>query len=411
MSETKLGIRKFHDASGYVRVALRYGLPGSGWDRPPYAHFTSATGMRVDRQGRPVRQGERANFSPIEWDLAVPARPRSEAGVPTVAAVWHVLTRSAAFVRAFEAIRRVGATLRAPRADGVSCVHVGTPMIEVAAAPRGGFVARLVEQIAIAFVFADGAYLPVTDAQATDFARVNANFLIDRYGRAKLLAALVRDEILSAGGPDIGGPGLRGDQLEHFDRHRMGESTFDVAAAAIGRSAEGDTGAPFHEVYGPPAGRLLHDAFTARKPVTRSRVDPAVASLVALVARLDTVDHATVDSASRSLGLGFDVVDISNAYWTVSRSAATPGAAALELHVPNDGSPRGRFVVYPDGPLGIDQVAAAYPGGIPLHVGARASDRHASMAFSLGRRSLVVGFDVRSGVVDPVVVGPYLRPA
>ena len=406
MSETKLGIRKFHDATGYVRVALRYGLPGPGWNRPPYAHFTSASGTRVDRHGRPVRQAERANFSPIEWDLAVPTKPAPEGDTPTVAAIWPIVTRSATFVRAFDAVRRAGATLRAPRTDGVSCVHVGTPMVDIASAPRGSFVARLVEQIAIAFVFADGAALPLSDAQAPDFARVNASFLIDRYGRAKLLAALVRDEILNAGGP-----GLRGDQLEIFERHRAGETTFEVAAAAIGRSAEGDTGAPFHEAYGPPVGRYLHEAFTSRKPPTGARVDPAIADLVALVARLDTVDQARRDGARRGLGLGFEVVDISNVYWTVARSAPTPGALALELHEPNDGSPRGRFVVYPDKPFTIDQVAAAHPGGLPLHVGARAGDHHASMVFPLGRRALVVGFDLRTGAVDPVVVGPYLRPS
>ena len=409
MSETKVGIRKFHDAAGYVRVALRYGLPGADWNRPPYAHFTSAAGTRVDRQGRPVRQSERANFSPIEWDLPLPTRSPPIAEAPTVAAAWPIVTRSATFVRAFDSIRRIGATLRAPRTDGVSSVHVGTPTIDVASAPRGGFVARLVEQVAIGFVFADGVGLPGTDAQAPDFVRVNAGFLIDRYGRAKLVAALVRDEVLSAGGPDIGGPGLRGDQLEHFDRHRTGEATFDVAAVAIGRSAEGDTGAPFHEAYGPPAGRHLHEAFTARKPVGRPRVDPAVAALVALVTRLDAVDHGTVEGAHRALGLGFDVVDVSNMYWTVSRSGETPGAAALELHVPNDGSPRGRFVVYPDRSFTIDQLGAAYPGGIPLHVGARAGDRHASIAFPLGRRALIVSFDFRTGVVDLVVVGPYFR--
>lgn len=412
MSETKLGIRKFHDAAGYVRVALRYGLPGAGWNRPPYAHFTSASGARVDRQGRPVRQGERANFSPIEWDLALPTRPPPAPNdTPTIAAIWPIITRSATFVRVFDAIRRAGAMLRAPRTDGVSCVHVGTPMIDVASAPRGGFIARVVEQVTIAFVFADGVGLPVIDAQAPDFARLGAGVLIERYGRAKLLAALVRDEVLSAGGPDIGGPGLRGDQLEAFDRHRAGETTFDVAALAIGRSAEGDTGAPFHTGYGPPAGRHLDEAFTARPSPTRPRVDPEIAPLVALVTRLAAVDHATRDGARGALGLGFDVVDVSNVYWTVSRSGATPAALALELHEPIDGSPRGCFVVHPAQPVTIEQLAAAFPGGVPLHAGARASDHHASIAFPLGARAVIASFDLWKGAVDPLVVGPYLRTA
>jgi hypothetical protein len=410
MSEDHEGsVRKTKDASGYVRVALRFGRASPGFLRPPYAHFTSASGARVDRWGSPVRQAERANFAQIEWDLPAPSRPAPVAVPPTVAAAWPLVTRSPTFVRLFDGVRRAGFTIRVPRTDRVSCVIAGTPMIDIAEAPRGGFVARLVEQVATASAFGDGAGVPVLDPRAPDFARTNAGFLIERYGRAKLLAAVIRDEILVAGGADIGRPGLRGDQLEAYDRHRSGETTFEVAATELARSAHGNLGAPFDEVYGPPAGRHLHAAFMNRFPGGAPRKDPELAPLVALLGRLAAVDNPLREVAEPVLGVGFDVVDLSNPYWTVSRSGALAPALAIELHEPNDRSPRGRFVVYPEQPVTLGQLVAAFPGGVPFHVGARATDTRATMAFPIGARGLFAGFDVLTGAVDPLVVGPPVR--
>lgn len=417
MSVAKQRIRKFHDASGYVRVSLHYGARGPGFEQAPYAQFVDTSGNRVDRHGRPIRQVERANFGAIEWDLPPPEVP-PPAPDATVAAVWSLVGRSATFLRLMNTVRRGGFTLRAPRPDGVSGVLLGTPYIDVAARPRNGFVALLVEEVAVASSFIDGVGLPHFASGSPEITRVNATFLMERYGRGKLLAALVRDEILLGGGPDIGGPGLRGDQLEAFDRHRLGEIAFDVAAREIGCSPDGDTGRPFDPREGPPAARNLREAFADRIPVVATgmesplrspRVDQALAPLVALVQGLAAIEQPRREAAERALSTSFQVIDIANPYWTISRCGPRSPVVGLDLHEPNDGSAAGRFVLYPEKMPGLAQVAGSFTGGVPFHTGARASDTRATMAFPVGRRSLFAAFDIATGDIDTLVVGPPIR--
>jgi hypothetical protein len=141
-----------------------------------------------------------------------PARPRTP---PSIDHALAVASRSALFTRMLDDVLREGWVLDLARIGRPRGVTKGPHLIAIEPEPPGPFVGRLVLAVALAHALPAG--LPIADPGDKSFVHANAVAYLKWDGEARLDAATARDEILAAGGPDIGGPGLRGGQLHFYD--------------------------------------------------------------------------------------------------------------------------------------------------------------------------------------------------
>src|SRR5512140_1580779 len=248
------------DAHGRTRLKLKRGRGAYDGPEGPHAHYFGETGQRLDEQGRLIEARTRRNFRPIKWDLPA-ARPPAPAGPPDLDAAVALARRSPTFRRLLDEVLRSGWVIELAVPGFGSGCRKGPNTISLDAGERGAFVARLVHDVGYALGL--GEALPVVDVNAAGFPREDALFLMRKWGHATLNQAIVRDEILAAGGPDIGGPGLRGLQHEAYDLFRRGEMPLARAIDALAFSVDGALAVGMMPYKGPRVVSNLERAFIA----------------------------------------------------------------------------------------------------------------------------------------------------
>jgi hypothetical protein len=172
-----------------------------------------------------------------------------------------VALRSATFGAVWTNARRAGWAIRLARGGEPTGVFKGPHLIALEPAPPSALAARLAHQVALAVALA--APLPIRAPDDPRFVRKNAAWFLKQDGAARLLAAIVRDEILATGGPDIGGPGLRGEQLRVFEAFKRGRLPWAATVERIGLSRDSLEARGFTTADGPRIARNLASAFVA----------------------------------------------------------------------------------------------------------------------------------------------------
>jgi hypothetical protein len=251
------------DAEGHLRMKLKRGTGHERAEEGPHVHYFSRTGVRLGRDGSRVDARSRDNFRPIKWDLPEQA-PARASGPPNVEAALDVARRSPTFRRLLDETLRSGWGIELGNAAFGSGCRKGPHTIALDSR-RSTFVARMIHHVALACALAEP--LPSLDPAHPSFVREATVFLMRRDGHAALHQAIVRDEILLAGGPDIGGPGLRGLQLEAYDVHRRERVAIERAVDAVALSIDGEHADGFTPETGPRLARNVRAAFVAPSTV------------------------------------------------------------------------------------------------------------------------------------------------
>jgi hypothetical protein len=400
------GIRKYADAAGLTRLWLRRGGARPGFTQPPTAQYVDTKGFRVDRHGRRVRATQAENFREIAWNLPEPEGTEPEpppAAPPTLADAIALADGSPLFKKTLDALAREGWGIAVdPSAKAPACA-LGPCSITLDLPRRSILAARLVHEVGLARALT-GAPLPAIDPAQPTFVRENALALLDRHGEAKLFHALVRDEVLAYGGPDIGGPGLRGDQALGYRYFRTGAISRDAALASISRSVDAEELRGFDRELGPVVAQHLDAAFVSGTPMP-ARPGNAFLETLDRVRALPAFDQTTVAAALRAK--------------LVARPGLRPhqevfGAkllggpfADVELRQPVYEKPGvQRLVLVPSKGFSFDSVAAWYGRGQPHHLGARATDDLATVAYGDGPRWLFATFSVTSGELAAIAFQP-----
>jgi hypothetical protein len=279
-------------------------------------------------------------------------------------------SRATTFARAFEDVLRAGWEVRIARDDERPGVRKGEHVIAVEKI-SSAFVARLAHQVAFARALAPP--LPLADPTARDFARVNAVALLTRDGLARLDAALVRDELLHAGGPDIGGPGLRGEQLHAYEGFRRGIFGREDAARVIGLSSDSALAEGFVPGEGPRIARNLSRAFACTPRGTlpakvlafleRAHPDTAAAVLDADVRARPPDAHSVALEAPLAPP---------DAHSVALEAPLAPPFTRLDVRLPRapGGPPPRATVVVQSGALAFAAFAARFGLGAAYHVDA-----------------------------------------
>jgi hypothetical protein len=279
------------DARGRTRLKLKRGRGAHDDPNGPHAHYFSVAGTRCDQSGRLVEARARGNFRAVRWDLPE-AAPSLPSGPPDLSVALTLARRSATFRAELDNVLRSGWVIElAAPGFGAGC-RKGPNTISLDTSTRGGFVARMVRDVAYANALAEP--LPVLDAKAPGFLREDSLFLMRKWGQAMLCLAIVRDEILAAGGPDIGGPGLRGLQHEAYDQHRRQGIPLARTIDAIAFSIDGALAAGFSPFGGPRVGRNLEQAFVAPPVIVASSMSAEMLQVLERVRLLPTIDEHTI---------------------------------------------------------------------------------------------------------------------
>ncbi len=283
--------RLIADSEGRPRLKLKRGQGEPSNPRGPSAEYFSATGGRIDSQGRPAEARSAENYRPIRWDLADPP-VAAPSGPPDVGLALGLARRSGTFVRLLDQALRAGWVVElAASGFGAGC-RKGPHTISLDARSRGAFTGRLVHSIAYANVVADP--LPALDPASPAFLHDNAVFLMRRWGHAALEQAIVRDEILFAGGPDIGGPGLRGMQVEAFDIFRRNGEPLPLAIDAIGLSPDGPLARNFRDAEGPLLADNLAKAFVPPQTLVPGTLTPDILDVLERIRGLPVIDVESI---------------------------------------------------------------------------------------------------------------------
>ena len=213
--------------------------------------------------------------------------------------------------------------------------------------------------------------------------------------RAALDQALVRDEVLLSGGPDIGGPGLRGLQIEAYDVARRQSVAADRVVDAIAFSVDGPMARNFSSEVGPLVFRQLTSAFAA-PGVATGALPPDISRALEEVRRLSRLDAATVGQhfgvklALRAVGVETGHVDL------LSAEPETGPFSLLELTMPVLGRSRPkplapRLLLVPRYPVSQFEMSGWYGLGTPYHLDLGDAPL-ATSAHDFGQRTLLTTF-------------------
>jgi hypothetical protein len=263
MTDGSTTVRTVRSASGALLVKVKRGRGKDG----AHAYFFDGAGGRINTNGEPVRA--RSCSTRIEWDLGEPeARMAASFDLPGAIAL---ASRSRTFARALKDVLAEGWEIVAAGPPGV---HKG-PHLVVLEPPA--LVAHLIHVVPLARALR--APLAVADPADPTFAHDNAIQYLRWDGAAHVDAAIARDEILADGGPDIGGPGLRGDQLHFFEGFRRGLFTHAEAAERIGLSADSPEARGFSPAVGPRIAQIFARAFLPPPPPTTVLPNALIATI------------------------------------------------------------------------------------------------------------------------------------
>jgi hypothetical protein len=387
MSDANLPPRFSRAPDGTLRLKLKRGRL-TGYGQGADAHFFDPTGRRVDANGEVVRARARANFMTVDWDFPDPPAPW-KAEPPRLDAIVHQLSRSDTFARLLDAVQRAGWALESAESGDTPGAHKGPNVIAVDLNASAPF-ARLVHHVALAHAL-DGP-LAIPDPGDPLFVRENAIAYLRRDGAARLDAAIVRDEILAAGRPDIGGPGLRGDQLLTYHRFKRGLVPRAEAADAIGLSHHSHEASAFHAEHGPRIAQNLARAFGP----ARAQGDLLGPEVIALV-----------DRARRAPDLPALVgahPTAKNPYFVTYEGPLDPPLSRIEMRVSTPTRARRVLLrVRPDARLTYAAFAVWYGEGTPLHVDASECPL-ATVAASPGAGYVTATYAVTTGALASIAL-------
>jgi hypothetical protein len=406
MSRPNTPPRTSLDAEGNTRVKLKRGRTAPSYGQGSHAHYVGTDGVRLDRQGRRVDLRANGNFAAITWDLEKDdVAPTFE--LPKLApAIELLVKRSTTVKRLLDEVSRAGWIVQLADKFYPSAVRKGPHVIEVDVSLRHAFVARLVHDIA--FARALRSPLPVLDAKTPGFAHDDGLFYLRCEGEAALVTAIVRDEILSFGGPDIGAPGLRGSQLDAYAAFKRGQIDEARAKELIAVSPDGAWVAGADPKRGPRVAQNLDAAFVTERPPPIQRLRSDAIEAIERLRRLRSFDRGALE---RDLGVRFAMRDDQGPNVHLRRHEADLEYGPLEHAelrepVPGISGLAPRLVLRPRA-LSYPQVAAWLGPGEPHHVDASLERlAHATVAYPFDTTTMFVTFRVRDVAVRSLTVVP-----
>lgn len=380
------------DAKGKPRLKLKRGR-GTDELLGPHVHYVSGSGVRTDQSGRPIPARSRRNFRKITWDLPE-APPQAAAGPVDVAAALVLARRSPTFARLLDEVLRSGWVIDLAGPGFGAGSRKGPHTISLDAHRRGAFVARMVHEVAYARALADP--LPLLDVAAPGFPREDAVFLLRKWGEAALAQATARDEILLAGGPDIGGPGLRGLQLDAYDVQVRQSVARERVLDAIGLSVDGLLVQGFSPTEGPHVAMNLARAFVPPAAIVSTGLTAEMLQLLEHLRRLPAFDavavgHAFgVELAPRPLGVDTPYLDVKAAL------LESGPFSWVELRTPVRGVALApRLLLVPRYEMSHFDLASWFGLGVPHHVDPLPlPGAVATAAYPFERREMYVTYSV-----------------
>ena len=356
-----------NDAGRVVRKVKR-GIGPHTAHGGPHVQYFAAGGARVDHIGRAVEARARDNFRPVQWDL-----PEEEEAPPAPLDIEAALTlarRSPTFRARLDEVLRAGWTVEVASAMSGAGVRRGAHRVALDTSRRDALVARMVHDVALAAAY-EAPDSPAFPVAATSL-RELALGVMRLAARAALDHALVRDEVLLTGGADIGGPGLRGLQIEAYDVARRQSVAADRVLDAIAFSVDGTMARNFSSEGGPLVLRQLTAAFAAPSVVTGA-LPPDISRALEGLRRLPRLDAATVGQhfgvqlAPRPVAVETGHVDL------LSAATETGPFSLLELTLPVLDRPRPtplapRLLLVPRYPVSQLEMSGWYGLGTPHHL-------------------------------------------
>jgi hypothetical protein len=275
------------DAQGRVRLKLKRGVGDEHSPLGPHVHYFGSSGARIDSTGRALEARARQNFRPIRWDLPEEASPRVTEP-PDVELALGVLRRSPTFAKLLDQALRAGWVLEVATPAFGAGPRTATRTISLDASKRSAFVARLARDVALAC--AKETPFPWQPTSASSFVHAATMAWMRLWAEAAIAQARIRDEILVAGGPDIGGPGLRGMQVEAYDIAVRQTVPHERLIDAIAFSVDGELAERFKPQTGPHLATTIADAFLPPKTLVVGSLSAEMLQVLDAVRALPALD-------------------------------------------------------------------------------------------------------------------------
>jgi hypothetical protein len=383
---------------GVLQRKLKRGIGEHGDPFGPHVHHFGRGGRRIDGQGRSVTARARENFQAIDWDI-YDRGAQPPTGTPPdldIEAGFTLLRRSPTFRRILDTVLRAGWIIDQATPSLGPGSRGGSHSLAFDTSRRASFLARLVH----AFGLADAHDTPLPAVDGSDEAQVHAAalFLLRRNARALLAHATVRDEILLAGGPDIGGPGLRGLQVEAYDVSRRQQVSADMLIEAIAYSVDGRMADKYEPSEGPLVARNLRAAFGPPPVGGRGTLSP---ELIRALDGLGKLARLTPGAVAREVGapLAPRAAAWDNPHVIVSSASLSAGPFQwLEVRAPDSLDASGpiaashtRVLLVPRTALTHLDMMSWYGPGVPHDLDV-AGPALATTAYSFGDRELLVTY-------------------